>query len=395
MTNYIYIIRCILLTLCIALVCSCDKPQPHDLGVFGEADGGVSVPDNDLFDLPDIQDNGELIVLTMYGQTSYFEYKGADFGTQYMLADAYAKSIGVCVRVDVSHSQHELVEKLLAGEGDLVAYNLDMADTLRDVLDYCGAKAITHFIDSIEGKKSAADKANTAWAVRSGSQLLAQSLDKWLAVNEQKFTDLTTIKIHDSYGNSYVPVRHPRSPILNLTRGEISYYDTFFKRYASQCGWDWRLLAAQAYQESSFDHKAVSWAGAMGLMQLMPATAKSVGAAGNVFDPETNVRGAVRLINKLNSHYSSVHNPNERIYFILAAYNAGPGHVDDARNLARKLGHNPDVWFGSVDQVVLGMSNSEYYNDPVVRHGYFRGSETYNYVHNIVARWNEYKRNLP
>ena len=135
--------------------------------------------------------------------------------------------------------------------------------------------------------------------------------------------------------------------------------------------------------------------GAIGLMQLMPGTAREVGVSqANVFDPQSNVAGGVRYINRLNTHYSFIADADERINFILAAYNAGAGHVDDARALAKKYGKNPNVWLGNVDAFVLKMSEAVYYNQPEVNHGYFRGSETYDYVNSIRTRWNEYKTKI-
>ena len=127
----------------------------------------------------------------------------------------------------------------------------------------------------------------------------------------------------------------------------------------------------------------------------MPGTAKDVGVSqSEVFVPESNVRGAAKLINKLNTHYSFISNTDERINFILAGYNAGSGHVDDARALAKKYGKNPNVWLGNVDAFVLKMSDAQYYNQPEVKYGYFRGSETYDYVNSIRSRWSEYKKKI-
>jgi len=216
-----------------------------------------------------------------------------------------------------------------------------------------------------------------------------------MEVHQTDFFDYTTIRVRSEGGRTYAPRRHVSSPILNASRGQISQYDDIFKRFAPSCGWDWRLLAAQAYQESTFDPQAVSYMGAMGLMQLMPSTARQVGVSQTeVFDPVSNVRGATRLISQLNRHYASITNPDERINFILAAYNAGPGHVDDARALAQKNGRNPDKWLGNVDSYVLKMSDPAFYNQPEVRHGYFRGRETYEYVNNIRTRWNEYRKKI-
>lgn len=350
---------------------------------------------SDFFDLRDIQSNGELIVLMLYGPGSYFEFKGEDFGVQYMLANEYAKSIGCRIRVDVSRNPKEMVEKLLAGEGDIIATSISENDSLADMLAYCGQKEMSRFLDSLSVQRkdsSLKTDGSMAWAVRSDAPLLRKSLDSWIAANEQSFFDMTTIRIKGSGGKTYTPRRSVKSPILNLAKGQISTFDVYFKQYSRQCGWDWRLLAAQSFQESGFDPNAVSWMGAMGLMQLMPSTARSVGVGqGEVFDPECNIRGAVRLITQLNRHYSDIYPENERINFILAAYNAGPGHVDDSRALAKKNGKDPNRWLGNVDSYVLNMSKPEYYNQPEVKHGYFRGSETYDYVNKIRTRWDEYR----
>lgn len=349
---------------------------------------------SDVFDLYDIQQNGELIVLMLYGPGSYFEYKGENFGIQYMLANEYAKSIGCKIRVDVSRTPKEMLDKLLAGEGDIVATAIETADSVADLIELCGNREVCHFLDSLSVQRkdnSLMTNGRMSWVVRSDAPQLKQSLTDWIVQNENSFFDMTTLRIKGSGGKTYTPHRNVKSPILNLAKGQISVYDHFYKQYARQCGWDWRLLAAQSFQESGFDPNAVSWMGAMGLMQLMPSTARGLGVSmDKVFDPETNIRGAAKLITQLNSHYAGI-SADERINFILAAYNAGPGHVDDARALAKKYGKDPNRWLGNVDAYVLNMSKAENYNQPEVKHGYFRGSETYDYVNKIRTRWDDYR----
>ena len=353
---------------------------------------------NPHFDLPDIQQNGELIVLTLYGPESYFEFRGEDFGVQFMIIRQYAQSIGAGVRVEVSRNQQELYRKLANGEGDVIACCVNRVDSLSAQLDYVGGAVIPTFMDSLSRlRKDAAlcSQPNTAWAVRKDAPLLSASLGEWMNSHASDFFDYTTIRIKSSGGRTFTPRRRVSAPILNVARGQISLYDDIFKRYAIQCGWDWRLIAAQAYQESSFDPEAVSYMGAMGLMQLMPGTARDVGVAqSDIFDPSSNVRGAAKVIRQLNTHYAAIEHGDDRINFILAAYNAGAGHVDDARALAKKYGKNPNCWQGHVDAYVQKMSEPQYYNQPEVKHGYFRGSETYNYVTNIRTRWNLYKQKI-
>lgn len=348
-------------------------------------------------DLPEIQQNGELIILTLYGAESFFEFRGEHFGLQYMLARQYANSIGTSLRVEVARNEEELLDKLSKGEGDIITYCIDAVDSLSTSINYVGGKELTFFLDSVSRQRhdtSLSPKPNTSWAVSTHTPLLYASLQEWIAENHTKFFDYTTIRIKGKR-QTYTPRQKASAPMLNVSKGQISHFDAIFKQHAIQCGWDWRLLAAQAYQESSFDPNAVSFMGAMGLMQLMPNTARQLGVSDSeVFNPQSNVRGAVKLINQLNAHYSSITNPDERINFILAAYNAGPGHIDDARALARKYGKDANIWHGNVDAIVLRMSEPQYYNQSEVSHGYFRGSETYNYVLSIRALWEDYRQKI-
>jgi len=388
--------RLLIPIIAISLLTSCGNTG--ETGKKTSSDSQPAKVGSDFFDLSDIQTNGELIIITLFGDASYFEFRGEDFGTQYMLAREYAKSIGTRIRVEVAKDKADLVRKLRNGEGDVIAYNIGIDDSLKTDFVFCGRQQISHFMDSLSVVKrdtTLRTDGNTAWVVRKDAPQLASSLQEWLAANENDFFDYTTIRVKGKGGKTYAPRRKVKSPMLDQARGIISEYDAYFKQYGRQCGWDWRLLAAQAFQESGFDPQAVSFMGAMGLMQLMPRTAADVGVSqSEVFNPESNIRGATRLISKLNTHYSFIHNPQERINFILAAYNAGPGHVDDARNLAERYGKNPDVWHGNVDEYVLKMAQSEFFNLPGVKHGYFRGSETYDYVEKILSRWDEYKRKV-
>ena len=400
-----------------------DDGKPSLRGVFDHED---SMDVN--YDLNNIQAEGELIVLTLYGPDTYFEFRGEDFGNQFKLAQNYAKDIGASARVDICRTQHEMLEKLAKGEGDLIAYDMPV-DSLNNEVIFCGQKQLSGFLDSlaiVEKDKSIKTNGKVAWAVRKSSPMLAQRLNKWMADNKDRFFDISqpqikqanhrrsTAYVSNDYfpdipyfsdypGNRYNSSRRSSSnnsysyPSANTNnsssfsrKGLISYYDNLFMRYAPSSGMDWRLLAAIAYNESAFNPNATSPMGAMGLMQLMPSTARQYGAA-NPYDPEQSVRASAKLIASLLVHYANVPDISERINFMLAAYNAGPGHVDDARRLAEKRGKDKNVWKDNVDEYVLYMSNPDCYNDPVVRHGYFRGGETYNYVNYVRSDWERFK----
>lgn len=151
-------------------------------------------------------------------------------------------------------------------------------------------------------------------------------------------------------------------------------------------------MASLAYTESNFDSTAVSWAGAKGLMQLMPNTAKAMGVPeGMEQNPEESIKAAVKYLHITSQSFNSIPQ-DERNKFTLAAYNSGLGHILDAMALAEKYGSNKYIWEGNVEKFILLKSNEEYFTDPVCKHGYFRGQETYNFVREITDRFEQYRK---
>ena len=225
-----------------------------------------------------------------------------------------------------------------------------------------------------------------SWAVSKQSQWLADSIDAWISQDQPRKENAMLLKRYFEQSRSL-----PEGYKVDVANGRISRYDHIFKRYAPDCGWDWRLLAAQAFTESRFDPNVRSWAGARGLMQVIPQTARQFKIEPDSLDnPTVSVLAATRVINSLDRTFAErVPDPAERIKFVLAAYNAGPGHVIDAIAIARKTGRDPQVWDGNVAEAMLLKSNPEYYRDPDVKFGYFRGRETYAYVSEIMDFYNK------
>ena len=180
------------------------------------------------------------------------------------------------------------------------------------------------------------------------------------------------------------------SDLYAINSGKISEYDKIIKKYSKEINWDWRLVASLIYQESRFKPNAVSWAGAYGLMQLMPVTAQKMGISKNA-TPVQQIKAGTELIKWLEERFENIQDHSERIKFVLAAYNVGLGHVLDAQKLAEKDGKDPDIWDDNVDEYLLKKSDPDFYNDPVVKYGYCRGIETYNYVSQILDRYEHYK----
>lgn len=229
-----------------------------------------------------------------------------------------------------------------------------------------------------------------AWAVRDNAPQLRAALDAWIREHRggSRWNQLYTKYYVDRRGYR----ERAETGYLTGETGVLSDYDDLLKENAPRIGWDWRLLASQMFQESRFAPQARSWAGAMGLLQLMPATAREVGVA-DPYDPEQNVAGAVRYLEWLERHYwgDTIADPQERIKFILASYNAGAGHVMDAQRLAEAEGGDPHVW-EDVAFWLLQKSREEVYNRPEVRHGYCRGLEPVQYVSRILDRYAHYQQ---
>jgi len=229
---------------------------------------------------------------------------------------------------------------------------------------------------------------NLAWAVQKGAVNLKREINLWLG--EFKETAKYYV-IYNKYFRNQKSAEIVKSDYFTISSGKISPYDQAIRKYSEQIGLDWRLAASMIYQESGFNPHAASWAGAYGLMQLMPTTARRFGISRNS-TPEQQIRAGVELIKWLNDRFKDqIPEEDERIKFILSSYNVGYGHVVDAMNLAEKNGKNPKVWNQNVDEFLVKKSNPKYYLDPVVKYGYCRGIEPYNYVIEVLERYEHYK----
>lgn len=425
---------------------------------------------NNPRDLAQIIESDTLVVATLYGPISYFNYKESEMGYEYEFVKLLCKELKVGLKLHVAPNMSALLEMLENYEVDLVAYRVPYteenkskieftrreyisnqvlvqckSDTLvRDVLQLSGkqvtvvpnsiySERISFLNDEIGGGINIIYSADTskvedliadvahhrisytfaekdiarlnktyfgninydvdvsfpqraAWCVSKNSPELLSYINEWVK-NTSKSSKYTAIyqkyfeksKYFESEGFKKIP-----------SYNRISSYDDYFKIYSKIVGWDWRLLAAVAYKESKFDPNVTSWAGACGLMQIMPKTALSLGLTEEEFyDPEKNIQAAAKYLNKMNILFPNISDEREKVKFVLASYNAGPGHIFDARALALKNDKNPDVW-DDVKEYLRLKSNPEYYNDEVCKYGYCRGEEPINYVDVITTKYGEY-----
>ncbi len=253
------------------------------------------------------------------------------------------------------------------------------------VVDNHLLKQQRHLRDDIQGLMPIGEMAEHRWAVRSDAPGLLAELDKFhTKTYRSTFYNLLVGKYFTNPGRI---IAYASKRIDGETQGAFSNYDDQVKRLAEEFDFDWRLINAQIFQESRFDPEAQSDAGAKGLMQIMPDTARLVGVR-NLDDPVESIRGGIKYLAWLRDKFESELTIEDRTWFALASYNAGLGHVLDARKLAAEQGLDPNRWFGNVEQAMLLLSERKYSRK--ARHGYVRGSEPVNYVREIRSRYRAY-----
>ncbi len=266
----------------------------------------------------------------------------------------------------------EILAKVAEGE-----YDLTVADS--HILDI----ELT-WREDIRAAFPLGDPKQHGWAVRASNPQLLKAINQYINKEYRGlFYNITLKKYFKNPRNirQHVKFRASRT-------GELSPYDNLVKPHAKQYGFDWRLIVAQMYQESRFNPKARSWAGAVGLMQVLPRTARSLGYT-KIETPEKGIEAGVTYLNWVRERFDPELPVDVRLWFTLAAYNAGQGHVKDARRLARKLGLNPDRWFGHVEKAIQLLAKRKYSRQ--ARHGYCRGSEPMKYVREIKRRYEAYQ----
>ncbi len=231
-----------------------------------------------------------------------------------------------------------------------------------------------------------------AWAVRTSSPDLLETINRWL-VQMKQTADYYTI--YNKYFRNRTAFRRATRAVFTGVH-YISPFDSVVQFHAARINWDWRLLSALIYQESQFDPEAQSYAGACGLMQMMPTTAELYGVSGaDIFDPSRSIEAGASYLAYLRKLFKEIPDTLEQIKFALAAYNVGVAHVQDAQRLAAKYGEDPFMWTDNVEEYMLLKSDPVYYSDDAVQYGYSRGSEPVAFVRDIISRFEHYKRVAP
>ena len=249
------------------------------------------------------------------------------------------------------------------------------------------AKINKQFFDNINTDLRLSVDQKMAFGMRKTSVLLKAKLDEWLT----EFMKTSTYRyIHRKYFKmKHVGLQSKSGQNVALDGTRISTFDAAFKRASEKTGWDWRLIASVAYQESKFNPDIQGFGGAYGMMQFMPNTGPTYGVFPDS-PPEVQIMGGAKKLKADEGFWKDIPDPLQRKKFALGSYNAGRGHILDAQRLAQKHGKNHLVWDDNVEVMLLNLSKQEYYQDEVVRHGMLRSKTTYNYVRNVTARYLEW-----
>jgi len=305
------------------------------------------------------------------------------------------------IRVRPGSSYRRTLEKL-RGQGVALVLELARSDEeTEDLIAQVAAGTVdltvadSHIFQAEQAWRSdvvaafpVSEKRSLGFAVRPKDRQLKAALDRYVA---RTYKGLEYNLWWRRYFEDTRLATEVRTPDAGVGQG-LCLYDPIFRKYAETYGFDWRLLAAQSYQESRFDPTARSLAGAMGLFQVLPRTAKEMGFT-RLADPDEGAHAGIQHLARLADRLETTLPVQQRMRFALAAYNAGWGHLSDARQLARTRGLDPDRWFKSVEQAMLLLSQPAYYGR--ARHGYVRGIEPVRYVSEIQTRYENYVKLVP
>ena len=216
-----------------------------------------------------------------------------------------------------------------------------------------------------------------AWAYSGHIDGLGERLTAWFSqIHQGDLLERLDENWFGQFGDfNYVDI----SSFVDRVETRLPHYDQWFEAAAERTSFDWDLLAAQAYQESHWDPDAISDTGVRGLMMLTLSTAERVGIEDRT-DPRQSIAGGAAYLEDLYQRVPSGVTGEDRVWFALAAYNIGMGHMYDARALAEQQGLDKDSW-DDLERVLPLLSDPAHYRG--LRYGYARGMEPVRYVQKV------------
>ncbi len=428
-------------------------------------------PNRSAGTLAEIKRTGELVVLTRYGSTTFYESRDGLDGYEYALTQALGESLGVTVRYVIHDSIPEVLEAIQSGQGHLAAAALTRTDEReqehlfgpdyesvqqqvvchrdgplpKDISELASVRLLviegSSYVERLRELKAEvpelewgttvelstdeileqvsrkevdcavsdsnivainqryfpdlniafpiSEEQSLAWVLPPGSNKLLAQLEKFFAEADE--SGLLASLDERYYGHvtifDYVDTKRYQRRILS----RLPRYRESFERAAEKYDIPWTLLAAVSYQESHWNPRARSPTGVRGMMMLTLPTAKAMGVK-NRLDPNQSIMGGARYLSRMMKRIPEEVEGEDRLWFALAAYNIGFGHLQDARELAERLGKDPNRWH-SLKTVLPLLSRKKYYR--TLKHGYARGSEPVLYVERIRSYLDMLERSLP
>lgn len=275
-----------------------------------------------------------------------------------------------------SRNSFELIELLVNGEYDCLICEMSEAQLGSALVS--GVEQIYTFSEQIP--------LSAVFHVDNGE--LRSDFDSWLNTFRNGPDYAMLNYLYFEKGIVYQVVGNNKKNVI----GGISVYDKMIKQISAREGYDWRFISAIIYSESRFNPNVVSKRGARGLMQIMPRVANQFKIADqDIMKPENNVLLGIKILGKIESSLKFPKDtPNEeKMKIVLACYNAGLGHVIDARNLARKYGADPNKW-DDVSKYLSLKGDALYATDDVVKCGKFKSGQTLSFVAEVYAKYTSY-----
>ncbi len=311
--------------------------------------------------------SGYHLIIHVPSHTSYAEY-----------IDRWSAEKGITANIifDNEHSSENLIEQVANGQIDYT------------VVESKIAKNNCRIFKNLDYSVQLTKDLYLCWVLPKESDSLRISINYWLEkfVKTPEYQNLYT----RYYNTTYNPQILENRKIYSKSN-KICKWDKSIKIASRKNKWDWKLYAALIYQESGFQPNLIGNGGCFGLLQLMPETGKRYGISPSS-SPEVQISRGANYIKYLEKIYSKKVKDKEQLTkFVLASYNAGPGHVIDAINLAEKHGKDPAVWDKNVEVFLKLKSVPKYYNDPVVKSGYYRGAFTVRFVDDVWERYQHYR----
>lgn len=300
-------------------------------------------------------------------------------------SSAYHETIknlqNIGINVDIEFVPDELDTEAIINRVAIGKYDLSIADSHLLQLELL-------WRDDIQSGLSLSEKNKIGWVVRNNNPALLEKINRF---HKKYYKGLYYNLTFQKY---FVNPSHtqPTASAQLETNNHLSPYDEIVKKYAEKYGFDWKLIIAQMFQESRFNPKAKSWVGALGLLQVMPKTAEEFGFK-DLHDPETGLHAGIKYLQWVQNRFDNELPVKDRMWFTLAAYNAGVGHVRDARRLAKIKGWNANRWFNNVERAMLLLRLKKYYRK--ARFGFVRGREPVNYVRKIKQHYEAYNKLIP